>query len=264
MKHDEFAAALAFALEREQAAVAFYADLESRAAFAAQKATLAEFRLMEEGHVALVRSLQARGEVNLSATAAVDLGLARQAHEPRPAEHRAWPASWRPTNPRRPNLIFSRSLSWPSRRKSAPATCMASWPPPPLTRSCARFSAAWPPRRAATATTSRPCTSPRWRATIEQAAASGSPRSAPVGRLTRRPLARTMDTIITRGCLGVPNGDWLRRQAATGLRPSGTTGPGWPEHPWDKSPRTESREPFGVRPRANHRPLFLSAVAAGA
>ncbi|HAP43409.1 MAG: hypothetical protein A2Y37_02350 [Spirochaetes bacterium GWB1_60_80] len=88
MKHDEFAAALAFALEREQAAVAFYADLESRAAFAAQKATLAEFRLMEEGHVALVRSLQARGEVNLSATAAVDLGLARQlaADEPPPAE----------------------------------------------------------------------------------------------------------------------------------------------------------------------------------
>jgi len=73
-----FAEILDFAIGREKAAVAFYADLAALAAFAVQKATLAEFRAMEEGHVKLLEGIKTRGAVNLKAAVAVDLGLARR------------------------------------------------------------------------------------------------------------------------------------------------------------------------------------------
>jgi rubrerythrin len=86
MNQIDFAGALELALSREEAAVAFYQELMGLASFAAQKATLDEFRLMEEGHVAMVKSMQAKGRVNLSPDAAVDLGLARRlAAEEKPA-----------------------------------------------------------------------------------------------------------------------------------------------------------------------------------
>jgi rubrerythrin len=78
MNQTDFAGALEFALARERAAVAFYSELAAMASFAAQKATLDEFRLMEEGHVAMVKSMQARGRVSLSPEQAVDLGLAKR------------------------------------------------------------------------------------------------------------------------------------------------------------------------------------------
>ena len=86
MNQTDFAGALELALAREEAAVAFYEELLGMASFAAQKATLKEFRLMEEGHVAMVQSMQTKGRVNLSPDAAVDLGLARRlAAEEKPA-----------------------------------------------------------------------------------------------------------------------------------------------------------------------------------
>lgn len=86
MNQTDFAGALELALAREEAAVAFYAELMGMASFAAQKSTLREFRLMEEGHVAMVKSMQAKGRINLSPDAAVDLGLARRlAAEEKPA-----------------------------------------------------------------------------------------------------------------------------------------------------------------------------------
>lgn len=78
MTQTDFTGALELALAREEAAVAFYEELIGMASFATQKATLKEFRLMEEGHVAMVKSMKARGRVNLSPDAAVDLGLARR------------------------------------------------------------------------------------------------------------------------------------------------------------------------------------------
>ena len=68
---------LELAIGRERAAVTFYEELSRNARFAAQKSTLAEFRAMEEGHVAMLAAMKARGAVRLSAAFAVDLGLAR-------------------------------------------------------------------------------------------------------------------------------------------------------------------------------------------
>ncbi|PKL23274.1 MAG: hypothetical protein CVV47_15160 [Spirochaetae bacterium HGW-Spirochaetae-3] len=80
-----FAAALDLALGREKAAVAFYRELSAMASFAAQKSTLAEFMAMEEGHVAMISGMKAKGSVALSPTVAVDLGLAaRMDAEERP------------------------------------------------------------------------------------------------------------------------------------------------------------------------------------
>ncbi|MBU0926988.1 MAG: hypothetical protein KKA67_04520 [Spirochaetes bacterium] len=76
MDASTFAAALDLALGREKAAVAFYRELTAMASFAAQRATLAEFMAMEEGHVAMISGMRSRGGVSLSPTAAVDLGLA--------------------------------------------------------------------------------------------------------------------------------------------------------------------------------------------
>ncbi|TFG82521.1 MAG: hypothetical protein E4H20_07505 [Spirochaetales bacterium] len=73
-----FAEALDFAIGRERAAVAFYKELTTMASFAAQKSLLSEFMAMEEGHVAMLTGMKSRGMVNLSATAAVDLGLAKR------------------------------------------------------------------------------------------------------------------------------------------------------------------------------------------
>jgi rubrerythrin len=78
MEYGTFAEALDFAIGREKAAVAFYSELLDTASFAAQKSTLADFRSMEEGHVIKLSAMKERGEVRLSAKAAVDLGLARQ------------------------------------------------------------------------------------------------------------------------------------------------------------------------------------------
>jgi rubrerythrin len=78
MNQTDFAGALELALAREEAAVAFYTELGCLSTFAAQKSTLRELRLMEEGHVAMVKSMQAKGRVNLSPDVAVDLGLARR------------------------------------------------------------------------------------------------------------------------------------------------------------------------------------------
>jgi rubrerythrin len=78
MNQTDFARALELALAREEAAVAFYTELGCLSTFAAQKSTLRELRLMEEGHVAMVKSMQAKGRVNLSPEAAVDLGLTRR------------------------------------------------------------------------------------------------------------------------------------------------------------------------------------------
>ncbi len=76
-----FAHAIDFAIEREKAAVAFYGELLVNASFAAQKSTLEEFRAMEEGHVFKLTGMKARGDLRLSAEAAVDLGLARRMAE---------------------------------------------------------------------------------------------------------------------------------------------------------------------------------------
>ena len=77
MDTSTFSAALELALDREKAAVAFYRELAGMASFAAQKSVLAEFMAMEEGHVAMVAGMKARGAVNLSPAVAIDLGLAR-------------------------------------------------------------------------------------------------------------------------------------------------------------------------------------------
>lgn len=67
-----------FAISMERAAVAFYRNLAGIASFAAQKSVLTEFMAMEEGHVAMLTGMKARGTVSLSPTVAVDLGLARR------------------------------------------------------------------------------------------------------------------------------------------------------------------------------------------
>ena len=78
MGDSNFSDVIDFAIGRERAAVAFYEELSRIASFAAQKSTLAEFRTMEEGHVAMLLGMKARGAVKLSARVAVDLGLAER------------------------------------------------------------------------------------------------------------------------------------------------------------------------------------------
>jgi len=62
MNQTDLAGALELAMAREEATVAFHDELAVMASFAAQKSTLREFRLMEEGHVTMVKSKQAKGK----------------------------------------------------------------------------------------------------------------------------------------------------------------------------------------------------------
>ncbi|MBU0934132.1 MAG: ferritin family protein [Spirochaetes bacterium] len=78
MDFSTFDEALDLAIGREAAAVQFYTDLLALASFAAQKSVLEEFRAMETGHVTMLTNIRMRGRIELSATAAVDLALARR------------------------------------------------------------------------------------------------------------------------------------------------------------------------------------------
>ncbi len=64
-----------FAIGREKAAVAFYAELENLSSFAAQKSTMGEFKAMETGHVLMLEGIKSRGKVNLPAVQIGSLGL---------------------------------------------------------------------------------------------------------------------------------------------------------------------------------------------
>jgi rubrerythrin len=77
MDATSFAEALDFAIGREKAAVDFYRELAALASFAVQRSTLTEFMAMEEGHVAMLSAMKARGGLELSSAIAVDLGLAK-------------------------------------------------------------------------------------------------------------------------------------------------------------------------------------------
>lgn len=77
MDKASFLEALDFAIDRENAAVAFYEELTRTASFAAQKSTLAEFKAMEQGHAAKLALMKERKEIRLSKDAVVDLGTAK-------------------------------------------------------------------------------------------------------------------------------------------------------------------------------------------
>jgi rubrerythrin len=61
MTVDEFNDTIDFAVEREKEAVAFYADLQTKARFSAQKIMLKELESMEKGHVLMLEELRRLG-----------------------------------------------------------------------------------------------------------------------------------------------------------------------------------------------------------
>jgi rubrerythrin len=63
----EFNDIIDFAVAREREAVQFYADLQTKARFSAQKIMLKELESMEQGHVLMLEELRRKGESFITA-----------------------------------------------------------------------------------------------------------------------------------------------------------------------------------------------------
>lgn len=90
MTLDEFNDTIDFAVAREQEAVKFYADLQAKALFNAQKIMLRELESMEQGHVLMLEELRHRGADYIAAHPHRDvpnLRISEYLVEAKPSDH---------------------------------------------------------------------------------------------------------------------------------------------------------------------------------
>lgn len=75
MTQEKFNEIIDFAVAREKEAVAFYADLQEKTLFGAQKAMLKELEDMEKGHILMLENLRKKGFVNTDGKHVPDLKI---------------------------------------------------------------------------------------------------------------------------------------------------------------------------------------------
>lgn len=75
MAQEDLSKIIAFAIEREREAVAFYTDLTSKARFAPQKELLLELADMERGHIRVLQGIERKGFSSPAAKKTVNLKL---------------------------------------------------------------------------------------------------------------------------------------------------------------------------------------------
>ncbi len=75
MTQEKFNEIIDFAVEREKEAVEFYADLQGKALFEAQKEMLKELEDMEKGHVIMLENIRGKGFSNIKEKEVVDLKI---------------------------------------------------------------------------------------------------------------------------------------------------------------------------------------------
>ncbi len=72
---ENFDTIIAFAIEREKEAVAFYIDLQGKTNFFAQKEMLKELESMERGHITILEDIKKRGFGNITSKEVKDLHI---------------------------------------------------------------------------------------------------------------------------------------------------------------------------------------------
>lgn len=75
MSMDDLSKIIAFAIEREKDAVAFYTDLTEKARFAPQRELLLELADMERGHIRVLQTLEKKGFTKLTPKKPMNLRL---------------------------------------------------------------------------------------------------------------------------------------------------------------------------------------------